>query len=216
MRNAVLAPSSSHSGFSLVDLMIVVALLGVLAALAIPQLVSTRRMIRSAAITREILTQLRYARQQAMTQRQVFTFQYDDSTKQILIIDHNSDPNTSGTMVLADPSYPNTANRRVVSTMSLASGGVPSAEIIYGIPTGLPTSALSDGVSRTNLTSGKLNVAFQPDGSVVDVNGNPVNTALFFYNSKAGADTACAISVLGAAGRVKLWRYDVSVNRYVE
>lgn len=216
MRKVVLAPLSSHNGFSIVDLMIVVTLLGVLAALAIPQLISQRRLIRSSAVNREILTQLRFARQQAMTQRQVFTFQYDNSTKQILIIDHNNNPDVSGVTVLADPSYPNTAGRVIVSTIRLVSTGLPASEITYGIPSGLPTGALGDGVSRTSLTSSKVNVAFQPDGSVVDINGNPLNRALFLYNNKAAQHTASAVSVLGAAGRVKLWRYDSRVNKYVE
>lgn len=216
MRNALLAPPSSHDGFSVVDMLVVLALLGVLSALAIPQLIGQRRLIRSSAINREVLTQLRFARQQAMTQRQVFTFQYDNATKQILIIDHNNNPDVSGVTVLTDPSYPNTVGRAVVSTIRLTSGGIPSTEIKYGIPSGLPTGALADGVSRTGLTSGKINVSFQPDGSVVDINGNPINRALFFYNNKAARHTASAVSVLGAAGRVKLWRYDANVNRYVE
>ncbi len=216
MRNAALAPQSSHDGFSVVDMMVVLALLGVLSALAIPQLIGQRRLIRSSAIYREVLTQLRFARQQAMTQRQVFTFQYVNSTKQILIIDHNNNPDASGVTVLTDAAYPNTAGSVVVSSISLSSGGVPTSELTYGIPAGLPTGALADGVSRTGLSSGQLNISFQPDGSVVDINGNPVNRALFFYNNKAASHTASAVSVLGAAGRVKLWRYDESVNRYVE
>ncbi len=216
MPNAVLASASSHDGFTIVDMMVVLALLGVLTALAIPQLIGQRRLIRSAAINREVLTQLRFARQQAMTQRQVFTFQYVNATKQILIIDHNNDPDASGVTVLSDVAYPNTAGSVVVSTISLSSGGIPIAELTYGIPTGLPTGALADGVSRTGLTSGKLNISFQPSGSVVDINNNPVNRALFFYNNKASIHTASAVSVLGAAGRVKLWRYDESVNSYVE
>jgi hypothetical protein len=61
-----------------------------------------------------------------------------------------------------------------------------------------------------------VNITFQPDGSVIDANGNPVNRALFIYNTQAPTDTAAAISVLGAAGRVKLWRYKSNVNKYVE
>jgi type II secretion system protein H len=81
---------SSSSGFSLIELLLVLALATILTALAIPAMVSQRRLLRSTTVTRDIMTQLRYARQLAMSTRQSITFQYDDSTKQINIINHNN------------------------------------------------------------------------------------------------------------------------------
>jgi Tfp pilus assembly protein FimT len=212
MRIEVLAPQSSHNGFSVIDLIIVVALVGVLTALAVPQMISQRRLLRSAAVNREIVTRIRLARQQAMTERRAYTLQYDDATKQLVTIRHAG----SGTSVLADSGYPNTAGSSISSTVPLAVGGLPASEIACGIPTGLPTAALDDGVSRTALTSNKVNITFQPDGSVIDVNGNPLDRALYFYNSKVPQETASAISVIGSAGRVKMWRYDSNARKYVE
>jgi hypothetical protein len=59
-------------------------------------------------------------------------------------------------------------------------------------------------------------VTFQPDGSVIDLNGNPIGMALFIYNNRAARGTASAISVVGASGRIKIWRYDGNANAYVE
>ena len=78
----------SNRGTSAVEVLAVVAIATILTAVAVPQVISARRLIRSASLPREIASQLRYARQQAMSQRQAFTFVYDDSTKQISIIDH--------------------------------------------------------------------------------------------------------------------------------
>ena len=212
-------------GFSLVELLVVLAIAGVLGAISIPAMISQRRLLRSVGVTREIMTQLRYARQLAMSERKAFTFSYDDLTKQITIIDHNNvitDPN-SGKAVLGLAGYPNTAGSTVVSTFSLGQGGLNSAEMTYGIPTSLPTTAqgaLKDGVSMTSLTNNKLNITFQRDGSVINAAGtasdrNPQDQAFFIYNSKASTATASAISILGASGRVKIWRYD-NVSKYAE
>ena len=201
-----------ESGFSLIELVLVVTLMGIMMAIAVPQLVGQRRLLRTAAIPREMITQLRNARQQAITQRESFTFQYNNITKQILIIDNNA----GGVAVLNSPAYPNNPGSKVVATSSLAVGGLSSTEINYGIPTGVPTTALDDSVLRTNLTSGKVNITFQPDGTVIDANGNPLDRALFIYNSQLPKETAAAISIVGSGGRVKLWRYDKAKNKYVE
>ncbi len=98
----------------------------------------------------------------------------------------------------------------------LSATGLDASEIIYGKPGGAPTSALSDASNMTALSGrGELDITFQSDGSVLDAADNPVNNALFFYNSKNSRLTAFAISVLGADGRVKLWRYNKNIKVYV-
>jgi prepilin-type N-terminal cleavage/methylation domain-containing protein len=203
----------SFRGYSMIETLIVMALIGVLTALAVPQLISERRLTRSVGVTREILTQMRLARQLAMSQRQAFTLQYNNTTKQISIIDHNSN---LGAGLFVDPAYPNTAASATISTTPLAAGGLDSSEITYGIPAGLPTVALGDGILITGLVNNQLNVTFQPDGSVIDAAGNPVGVAMFIYNNRAARGTASAISVMGASGRIKIWRYDLSANLYTE
>jgi prepilin-type N-terminal cleavage/methylation domain-containing protein len=223
-------------GFSLVELLIVIVIMAIMAAIAIPAMVSQRRLIRSTAILREITVQLRYARQLAMSQRQSITFQYDDSTKQIKIINHNNNQplnpscNLSRTAILGAAGYPNTACSTVVTTVPLTQGGLSASEVTYGIPAGspplptgapvIPTTKLDDNIVMTALTpagaGGKLNITFQADGSVIDAAGIPLDRAMFLFNKLAAQGTASAISVLGASGRVKVWRYTLNGNKYVE
>lgn len=211
-RKAMEAPRALR-GYSLIETLIVLALICVLSAIAIPQLISERRLTRSVNVTREMLSQMRLARQMAMSQRQAFTFQYDNAAKQISIIDHNSN---LGSAIFDDPGYPNTVNSVKISTTPLGTGGLVSSEITYGIPIGLPMAPLGDGTSMTGLTNNQLNITFQPNGSVINLAGNPTSLAMFIYNNRAPGGTASAISVLGASGRIKIWRYDRSANLYIE
>ena len=224
MQNTKPNDRQSTSGFSLLELLIVVAITAVMTAVAIPQMIAQRRLTRSTAVTRQIATQIRYARQLSMSQRDAITFQYDDTNKQIKIIDHNNNQptnvacNLTGTAVLTAVNYPMTACAVVATTIPLATDGLISSELSYGIPTTpvLPTAALGDGISKTNLIGANLNITFQPDGRVLDSSGNPANTAMYIYNTVQPQATASAISIVGGSGRVKIWRYSSSANVYAE
>lgn len=207
----------------MIEVLIVVAILAVLTSIAVPQMIASRRLTRSAALPREVATQLRYARQQAMSQAQTFTFQYDNSNKTVKIFDHNNFNNATvgcnmpGKYVLAQTGFPSTACTTTALTVKLASGaGLPASEVSYGIPTGITNTTLDDGNTMTSLSGTVVNITFLSDGTAIDAAGNYVRPTLFFYNNLVPIPTASAVSILGAAGRIKVWRYSTSASKYVE
>jgi prepilin-type N-terminal cleavage/methylation domain-containing protein len=101
-------------GFSFPETVVVLGVLLILAAFAIPQVVTTRRLVRFNGLQREAISQLRLTRQSAMSQRQVMRFRYDDNSKQVSIIDNQERG------AAADPTANNTANDVVVRTTPLA------------------------------------------------------------------------------------------------
>ena len=214
--------SVSEAGRSVIETLMVVTIACILASIALPQILSARRMIRTSAIPREIAAQLRFTRQQAMSQRQAFTLQYDNSTKTIKIFNHHNNNNSNagcnmtGVAVLSAGGYPNTPCSTIVNTVPLATGPLAPADLTYGIPSGITNTTLDDGNTLTALTGSVVNIAFQTDGTVVDATGNYAKPTLFFYNTNYPSQTASAISVLGSAGRVKVWRYSTSANKYTE
>lgn len=189
-----------QKGFSLPELIIVLLVAAIILVLALPQIISSRRLFRFSGLQRQVATSLREARQEAMSQRKPVTFRYDNANKRI--VTYGGDFGALGD-----------AKNRVAA---LAGSGVESNDVVYGRPTGVPTSALSDTTNQTNLSSNAVEITFQSDGSVLDAGNNPQNNALFFYHDKYRLDTAFAVSVLGAGGRIKVWRYSRGVNQYVE
>lgn len=192
--------TNRQSGFSLPELMVVLIIIAILVVLALPQLTASRRLFRFAGMQRQIAASLNEARQDAMAQRAPVTFRYDDAGKRIVIY--------GGAFGAAGAS----TNKAI----DLAGSGLDAADIAYGRPGEAPNTALSDTSKLTVLGSQMVNVTFRSDGSVVDANGNPVNNALYFYNLKNPLESAFAVSVLGAGGRVKVWRYSKNVKTYIE
>jgi Tfp pilus assembly protein FimT len=226
-REETMLPPAIHrslrrpGGFSALELTIVVAMAAVVSAIAIPNLISSRRIARSNQIPREIVSQLRLARQTALNQAMVVTWRYDHTSKEISVIDHNQAGITydsSADTMAALPGKSLGSNATVlVAKIPLASFGVLAGDIQIGRPSGVSTTALDDGTDATALSaSSQINITFQPSGSVVDKNNNPVNRTIFIYNAKMPQQTAYAISVLGTTGRIKMWRYDSVANAYNE
>lgn len=195
-----LQKKNRQSGFGMAELIVVLLVIAILVALALPQMIASRRLFRFSGFQRQVSTVLREVRQNAMSQRAPITFRYDDTNKLIIVYGGSFG-------VLGD------AKNQVTR---FADNGITTNEVVYGRPAGVTAAALSDGTNLTALTGGAVEVKFQADGSVVDAGDNPQNRALFFYNAYAPNDTAFAISILGAGGRVKIWRYSQGVNLYVE
>lgn len=216
---------TSSRGVTLFELLIVMGIIAVMSAIALPGLLGSSRAIGSAAMPRELVSYLRLARQEAMSKMLVFTCSYDNLTKQITITNHGErgityDPATDTMVKLPGNAAPsaNVVADVNVEQVSLTKSGIPASAISFGRVDGYPaTTVLDDGVAMATMPAGnKINFTFQPDGSVVNAQNNPISRSLFLYNQQIGSKSAFAITVLGTTGRIKLWRYASNVNRYSE
>lgn len=192
--------TNRQKGFSLPELIIALLVLAILVVLALPQMMSSRRAFSFSGIKRQAATTLNAARQEAMAQRLPITVRYNNTDKKIVVY--------GGKFGVLG----NAKNQ----SFNLSGSGLEPSDIIYGRPVSATTAALADTSNLTPLVADAVNITFQPDGSVVDAADNPQNNALFFHNRIYPDDMAFAISVLGAGGRVKIWRYNQNTNSYVE
>lgn len=190
----------SQRGFSLPEMIIVLLVLAILITLALPQILSSTRLFRFSSMQRQMASSITQARQDAISERQAVTFRYDNVNKR---------------MILFGAKYGTFGDQKNF-VQEMSGSGVNAYDIIYGRPAGASTDNLGDGTNLSGLTNNFQDITFLPDGSVRDTNNNPINKTLFFYYDKYREDTAFAISVLGAGGRTKVWRYNKQTNRYVE
>src|SRR5436190_3159206 len=125
IKASAMSNRAKEAGRSVVETLMVVTIAAILMSVAVPQMISARRLLRASSMAREVATQLRFARQQAMTQREAFTLQYDNSAKTVKIFDHNNSNNANagcnmtGVQVLSASGYPNTTCTTIVSTAPL-------------------------------------------------------------------------------------------------
>lgn len=211
--------SARHSqrgeqGLSLLEIVVALAIIAIISAFAIPQLAGTRRAMRAAGLPRELTSQLRYARQLAISGRRAMTFQLDVDEHSVSIIQHED--GLSGTAVLNDVNYPETTGHEVVREVPMGAWGAAADSITYGKPPAATSINLDDSTQLAPVVNNKVNITFQSDGSVLNANGTFGNLALFLYDSYDENHTASAVSILGASGRVKIWRYQHDNAQYVE
>lgn len=195
-----LSKRGRQNGFSLPELAIVLLIVAIITVLVLPQLITSRRLFHFSGVQRQIVSALREARQEALSQRTPITFRFNNTNKIISLCGGNFG------------NIGDTRNR----VFELAGNDIALDDINYGRPAEVSVTALGDGTNLTTPTNNFVDITFQSNGMVIDKSGNPQNKALFFYNSQVPLETAFAVSVLGAGGRVKIWRYNQGANLYVE
>lgn len=189
-----------QKGFSLPELLIVVFIISIICVIALPGIISSRRLAQFAETQKNFASSLNEARQEAISQKVPIVFRYDNTNKIVVIYGGKFG-------LLSD------AGNRV---FDLFGSGSEKFDIVYGRPRGIPESPLTDTSNITELTENSVEITFQANGSVVDEANNPQNNALFFYYKKYPKDAAFAVSVLGGSGIIKNWSYSKNIKDYVE
>jgi prepilin-type N-terminal cleavage/methylation domain-containing protein len=175
--------SSESRGFSVVELLIVLAMAGILSAFAIPTLSSAMRDMQLASDARSISSALTVARIKATTMMTPYRVRFDLDENKWSLEKYDS----------SSSSYAVEQDTNELSTGMAGSGITFGKNGGTGVVAGYPSS------SSTAIT-------FNTRGIPVDGSGQPTSDNIV-YVSKPDADYAVTVSL---TGKVAVWKKDES------
>jgi type II secretory pathway pseudopilin PulG len=184
---------SSQRGFSMVDMVVVISIIMVIAAMAILQLQPALQQNRAAAAAAQVKSALRQGRETAIAARrtvqvQFFTGAPCDVGSACMVLTRLDPPANVPTIILTLPIEG--------SVQFMQFPGEPDTPDAFG--NGSP-------IFFGGVANGPPTMEFQSDGSFTDGNGNVI-VGTVFLGIPNFRSTAMAITMLGGTGRTHSYR----------
>jgi prepilin-type N-terminal cleavage/methylation domain-containing protein len=174
----------SEQGYTLIELMMAVMLIGIIGSMAVFQIAAARPGVAADGAARSLAAQLNFAREYAVSNRRLVRVEWDTATHVLRLVRLPIPPDTT-TVTLAEITF---------------EGGVR-----YGVLGG--ASDTPDGFGMAGAADfDQTPVQFTTDGSLVDNAGTPVNGTFFLLIPNVG-NTFRAVTILGSIGRVRGYRW---------
>jgi len=194
----------SQQGFSMVEMVTVVGLMGILACMAIMSTTSSTAAAKANAAMFTVISQLRTARQIALTKRRNVLVNFT-APNQIQLTVETLPGETPATPIA--PVYLNDGVAGGNTFYVFAS--LPDTPMGFGNSKALnftPASGGTAGLSIMFSTSGCLVGTTVSSGFSTVGNSNPVNGSIFI-GTQGQQNTARAVTVMGTTGRVRSYSW---------
>jgi prepilin-type N-terminal cleavage/methylation domain-containing protein len=192
-----------EQGFSLIELVVVIGIIMVLSAAAIIQTSGTMASYRANASMDTVSSQLRIARQLAISQRRYVQITFNTAVT----------PPTVTYAVTPDLQFaPNSGNEGPPVTIPISSqtnfmqeGGVPDTPMGFGTCSGGP-------ICIGGVSGGPPNMYFSPTGQFLDPTTNTIYNGTIFLGMANQPSTARAVTIMGGTGRVRPYTFIGPLN----
>lgn len=176
------ALNPGETGFTLIEMMLVVCVMGIIAAMATLQIGSVRPGMQGDGAMRTVMAELNGAREMAIAQRRFMEISFV-GTNRIQVIRHDL-PN--GTTTLRDVAF--------------------ESGIQYGLISGIGDTPDAFGNGSATSFGSATSIMFSTDGSLIDSAGAPVNGTVFVAIPNVHLSFR-AVTVLGTTGRVRGYKW---------
>lgn len=174
---------NQQRGFTMWELAIVCVLLMVVSAMAMVQVRPALQQRQADGAMAEVASQLRLARETAVSQRRQIQVQFV-GTNQIVLTRLNINPGVVGGTFIQPP---------LTFRLTAGKGDTPDA---FG-----NAGAIEFG----GIVGGPPTMMFQSDGTFVDTAGNLINGTVFLGMVNEPS-VARAVTLVGSTGRIRMWR----------
>lgn len=201
----------NHRGFSVIELLVVVAIIFVLTAISLPYLSSHKSLYKSEDQSLRIMDLMSEAGQLAMTRRRTFRFEIDLTDNAAKIIDERgSDPDELVKSIPLEPAFEVRMDAKPTGVADPDPPGYNNAEFVV--------DNIGHERNGTTVTGHTVWAArFRSDGSVVNAANIPTSANIYLWPPvTSGSDTARnlteirAITIFGGSGAVRYWKYSGS------
>jgi type II secretory pathway pseudopilin PulG len=179
------ARGETERGFSTIELVLVALILMTVSAMALVQLTPTLQQQQANSAMIEVASELRQARELAMTERRNIQISFP-ANNQIQLTRMNL---PVGAQVL-------TAIPIQAPAVFMLNPGTPDTPDGFGN---------AGPIEFGNVVGGPPTMLFQSDGTFVDTNGNLLNGTVFIGIPNAPTATR-AVTIVGATGRIRMYK----------
>jgi prepilin-type N-terminal cleavage/methylation domain-containing protein len=169
-------------GFSLIEMMLVVCVISILAAMVIPQIGAVRPQFQGDGVMRVVMGELNAAREMAIAQRRAMRLGFV-GTNRLQIVREEIGGQTT---VVRDVYF--------------------EAGVHYGLAAGAGDTPDGYGNSSATYFNGAAQVKFNTEGSLVDEANAPVNGTVFLMIPNQPLSFR-AVTIQGAIGRVRGFKW---------
>jgi prepilin-type N-terminal cleavage/methylation domain-containing protein len=182
--NACSRAHRSHRGYSAIELLLVLAIMGVVMSMAMLQIGQAQPSMKGDGAMRTMMAQLNTARELSISQR-----------RQMQVIF-----TAPSTVQIVRQEIP--AGTTILSTVPI------EGTLQYGLIAGVIDTPDGFGLKAGGIAFGTATaLLFNSDGTLIDQNGNPLNGTVFMA-IPAVARSFRAVTVMGGTGRIRGFKWD--------
>lgn len=203
--------SDRSSGFSLIELIVVLGVIALMAAISVPYLVNYRKVYRTDDQAQRIMDLMNETNQLALTRRRTFRFQINITRNTAQIIDENG--TLQGDLV---------KEVRLEPTTEVRLNAIPTGVTRPNPPNYADAVFANDSIGykqgmTTVLGNNMWMARYRRDGSVVDGANNLLSATIYFWPPAASTGTTPrnlkevrAVTLFGGSGAARHWKHNGS------
>ena len=208
MKKRLLQAGKAGSGFSMIELLIVLALIAVLSAISLPYIYNYKKLYKSEDQALKVIDVMRETAQLAITRRRTMRFEIDFTANVILVIDENG--TQPDTQIKRIPLELLRDVRMDIIPATIAKPNPPNyTDIVPAV------DAVGHFVGVTNVIGNSVWAArFRSDGTVVNNANIPINANIYSWPPVTPGSTTTrnkgeirAITLFGGTGAIRYWKY---------